>query len=68
MAWRTLAVHADVVTLTSLLYARLARDIPHDDVAEALRTYVAGCELAVQSRFDGISYVKELINRFKKRS
>lgn len=66
MAWRTLAVHADVVTMTSLLFARLARGIPREDVVESLRTYVRRNEMSVQSRFDGQSYVNELKRRFTK--
>lgn len=67
MAWRALAVHADVTTISSLLFARLARGIPHDDISETLRAYVQRTELSVQPRFDGISYVKEIISRFAKR-
>ena len=67
MAWRALAVHADIVTMTSLLFARLARGIPHGDIVEAIRTYVQQTEMSVQSRFDGSCFVKELINRFSGR-
>ena len=67
MAWRALAVHADIVTMTSLLFARLARGIPHEDIVEAIRTYVQQTEMSVQSRFDGSCFVKELINRFSRR-
>ncbi len=66
MAWRALAVHADIVTMTSLLFARLARGIPHGDILEALGAYVARTELSVQSRFDGAGFIKELKNRFSR--
>ena len=66
MAWRALAVHADLVTILSMLLARRARGIPHEDVSEMLRAYVPKIELAVQDRFDGRNYVNQLINRFAK--
>lgn len=66
MAWRTLAIHADIVTMTSLLYARLARGIPYAELIDTIRAYVERTELSVQSRFDGGSFVKELINRFSR--
>ena len=68
MAWRALAIHADVVTLSSMMFARRARGIPHEDIAETLRAYVQRVELSVQSRFDGACYVRELISRFKLRT
>ena len=66
MAWRALAVHADIVTMTSLLFARLARGIPHKDLYDAIGAYIERTELSVQSRFDGRSFIKELINRFSR--
>ena len=64
MAWRTLAIHADFVTLTSMMFARRARGIPHEDIIETLRTYVQRTELSIQSRFDGRGLVNELASRF----
>ena len=66
MAWRALALHADIVTMTSLLFGRLTRGIPHGEIWEAIRAYVEKTELSVQSRFDGRSFVKELNNRFSR--
>ena len=66
MAWRALAVHADLVTVLSMLLARRARGIPHEDVADMIRAYVPKIEMSVQSRFDGRNYVNQLINRFAK--
>jgi hypothetical protein len=64
MAWRTLAIHADFVTLSSMMFARRARGIPHQDIIETLHAYVLRTELSIQSRFDGRSLVKELESRF----
>ena len=64
MAWRTLAVHADFVTLTSMMFARRAKGIPHEDIIETLRAYVRSTELSIQSRFDGRGLVNELASRF----
>ena len=66
MAWRALAIHADLVTVLSMLLARRARGIPHEDLAEMIRAYVPKIEMSVQERFDGRNYVNQLINRFAK--
>jgi hypothetical protein len=66
MAWRALSIHADLITMLSMLLSRRARGIPHEDLSEAVRTYVPRIEMSVQSRFDGRSYVSQLINRFAK--
>ena len=66
MAWRALAIHADLITVLSMLLARRARGIPHEDLSEMVRTYVPRIEMSVQPRFDGRSYVSQLINRFAK--
>ena len=67
MAWRTLAIHADFVTLSSMMLARRARGIPHEDIIETLKAYVTRTELSIQSRFDGRGLVKELESRFARR-
>ncbi|MBO7762962.1 MAG: DUF4838 domain-containing protein [Clostridia bacterium] len=67
MAWRTLAIHADFVTLSSMMFARRARGIPHEDIIETLKAYVTRTELSIQSRFDGRGLVKELESRFARR-
>ena len=66
MAWRVLAIHAELMTLLAMLLSRRARGIPHEDVAELIRTFVVRTELSVQSRFDGRNYVVQLIDRFLK--
>ena len=61
-----LAIHAELMTLLAMLLSRRARGIPHEDVAELIRTFVVRTELSVQSRFDGRNYVVQLIDRFLK--
>ena len=64
MAWRALAVHADIVTMLSMLVGRCVCGIPFEDIVESIRTYVRKTELSVQPRFDGRSYVRQIVNRF----
>ena len=64
MAWRALAIHADIITMLSTLVGRCACGIPFEDIVESIRTYVRKTELSVQPRFDGRSYVRQIVNRF----
>ncbi|MBO7761878.1 MAG: hypothetical protein J6T24_03690, partial [Clostridia bacterium] len=64
MAWRALAVHADIVTMLSMLLSRCVCGLPFEDIVESIRAYVKKTELSVQPRFDGRSYVRQIVNRF----
>ena len=67
MAWRVLAIHADIVTMLSTLVGRCACGLPFEDIMESIRAYVKETELSVQPRFDGRSYVRQIVNRFLNR-